>query len=45
MCPLNLSALLKSRALDVYVLMPSDKSLDFDELKKDLLKMYDIQFL
>ena len=30
----HLSALLKGRALDVYALLPSEKALDYNELKK-----------
>lgn len=38
----HLSALLKGRALDVYALLPSDKALDYNELKKALLKRYEL---
>ena len=38
----HLSALLKGRALDVYALRPSEKALDYNELKKSLLKRYEL---
>lgn len=38
----HLSALLKGRALDVYALLPSDKALDYNELKTALLKRYEL---
>ena len=38
----HLSALLKGRALDVYALLPSEKALDYNELKKSLLKRYEL---
>lgn len=38
----HLSALLKGRALDVYALLPSDKALDYNELKRALLKRYEL---
>ena len=38
----HLSALLKGRALDVYALLPVEKALDYNELKKALLKRYEL---
>ena len=38
----HLSALLKGRALDVNALLPSDKAVDYNELKKALLKRYEL---
>ena len=38
----HLSALLKGKALDVYVLLPSEDALDYDKLKLALLKRYDL---
>ena len=32
----------KGRALDVYAFLPSDKALDYSELKKELLKRYEL---
>ena len=34
--------MLKGRVLDVYALLPSDKALDYNELKKALLKRFDM---
>ncbi|XP_052809601.1 uncharacterized protein LOC128238066 [Mya arenaria] len=39
---LNLSALLKGKALDVYARLPCDHSLDYDVLKTALLKRFDL---
>ena len=38
----HLSALLKGRALDVYALLPSEKSCNYNEFKKALLKRYEL---
>ncbi|XP_061184347.1 uncharacterized protein LOC133192347 [Saccostrea echinata] len=37
----NLSALLRGRALDVYALLPQEKALDYDALKTALLKRFE----
>ncbi|XP_062612822.1 uncharacterized protein LOC134274563 [Saccostrea cucullata] len=38
----HLSALLKGKALDVFARLPPDSALDFDELKKALMKRFDM---
>ena len=38
----HLNALLTGRALSEYALLPSDKALDYNELKKALLKRYEL---
>ncbi|MEW8548611.1 MAG: hypothetical protein AB2693_34350, partial [Candidatus Thiodiazotropha sp.] len=38
----DLSALLQGKALDVYALMPKEDALDYDKLKKALLKRYEL---
>ena len=39
---INLSALFKDKALDVYALMPIEQALDYDILKAALLKRYEL---
>lgn len=38
----HLSALLKGKALDVFVRLPPESALKFDELKKALMKRFDM---
>ena len=38
----SFECIITGRALDVYALLPSEKTLDYNKLKKSLLKMYEL---